>query len=97
MPFVRVRIVALDGRDRDLRAIEVDLLRLIATYDVESAVGRRDSRIRSAHTHGGDGAPFVLKHRSIKTSVKIDEKPKRFKERKFTFSNEYLSTDVKTS
>lgn len=76
MPFVRVRIIALDGRNRDLRAVEVDLLGLIATYDIEPAVGCRDSRIRSAHTHGSDGAPFILQT-SVSTSMKIDKNLER--------------------
>lgn len=62
MPLVRVRVVTLDGGDCDLRAVEVDLLRLVAAYDIQPTVGRRNRRVKSAHTHGSDGAPFVLKH-----------------------------------
>lgn len=60
MPLVRVGIVALNGRDRDLRTIKVDLLRLIATYDVEPTISCCDRWVRPAHAHRSHAAPFVL-------------------------------------
>lgn len=62
MPLIRVWIVTLDGRDCDLRAVEVYLLRLVAAYNIKPTVGRCNCRIKSAHAHGSNGAPFVLKH-----------------------------------
>lgn len=62
VPFVCVRVITFDGGDCDLCAVEIDFLRLITAYNVQSTVGRRNRRIKSAHTHGSNGGPFVLKY-----------------------------------